>query len=127
MLISIPLLMVVLVLFIGAWFTNRSIDISGTGIDVMLLFLPLSLLIWGYSKQKDEDEYTAHLRLESMQLAIYGNYAMLMLANIFFYFLDFMVVMFLNLGAIAFFFVLRFSYILWKNKHDKHMKGMLSL
>jgi len=52
----------------------------------------------------------------------------LLVANFFFYFLDFMLIMFLNLGTVALFFVLRFSYALWKsNNENKHVKGMLTL
>jgi hypothetical protein len=125
-LISIPLLGVILFLFIVTWFSRGNIDPSGTGLDVMLLFLPLSLLVWGYSKQKNEDEFISTLRLESMQLAVYVNYAVLLLANFFFFFTDFMVVMFFNLGTIALFFVLRFNYILWKYNRD-HLKGNLAI
>ena len=125
-LLSIPLLGVIGLLFIINWFGRNDADLSGAGIDVMLLFLPLTLLIWGYSKQKNEDEFISTLRLESMQLAVYVNYAVLLLANFFFYFFDFMMVMFLNLGTIAFFFVLRFNYILWKYNKGS-MKGTLAL
>jgi cbb3-type cytochrome oxidase subunit 3 len=125
-LISIPLLGLILLICMYSWVSRNSIDLSGTGLDVALLFLPLSLLIWGYSKEKNEDEFVSTLRLESMQLAVYVNYAILLLANLLFYFLDFMLVMFFNLGTIAFFFVLRFSYILWK--HNKgNMKGTLAI
>ena len=93
-----------------------------------MLSLPIALLMWGYSRRSEEDEFISTLRLESMQLAVYFNYGVLLVANFFFYFLDFMVVMFLNLGTIALFFVLRFSYALWKNKGDnKHVKGALAL
>lgn len=125
-LISVPLLCVILFLFLDTWFSKGDLDLSGTGLDVMLLFLPLTLLLWRYSKEKNEDEFVSSLRLESMQLAVYVNYAILLLANFFFYFLDFMMVMFLNLGTIAFFFVLRFNYILWKYNKGS-MKGTLAL
>jgi hypothetical protein len=122
--ISIPLLGMILFLLVSSWFRHDT-DITG-GLDVMLLFLPISLLIWGYSKQKNEDEFISTLRLESMQLAVYVNYAILLLANLFFFFTDFMLVMFFNLGTIAFFFVLRFNYILWKYNKE-HLKGDLVL
>ncbi len=125
-LISIPLLGLIVLMCMYSWVSRNSIDLSGTGLDVAFLFLPLSLLIWGYSKEKNEDEFVSTLRLESMQLAVYVNYAILLLANFLFYFLDFMLVMFVNLGTIALFFVLRFSYILWK--HNKgSMKGTFAI
>ena len=125
-LISIPLLGLVLLLCMYSWVSRNDVDLSGTGLDVMLLFLPLTLLIWGYSREKNEDEFVSTLRLESMQLAVYVNYAILLLANFLFYFFDFMLVMFFNLGTIVFFFVMRFNYILWK--HNKGiMKGTFAV
>jgi uncharacterized membrane protein YidH (DUF202 family) len=126
-LISIPLLLIIIFSFIGSWFFKGDLELKDWASTLMLL-LPIALLMWGYSKRNDEDEYISTLRLESMQLAVYFNYAVLLVANFFFYFLDFMLVMFLNLGTIALFFVLRFSYVLWKNNHDnKHVKGTLAL
>jgi hypothetical protein len=125
-LISIPLLVLVVFSLIGSWFFKGDVELKDWASTLMLL-LPLSLLIWGYSKPSDEDEFISTLRLESMQLAVYFNYAVLLAANTFFYFLDFMVVMFLNLGTIALFFVLRFSYALWKNNPNKPMKGIFAL
>jgi len=126
-LISIPLLLIIIFSFIGSWFFKGDLELKDWAGTLMLL-LPIALLMWGYSKRNDEDEYISTLRLESMQLAVYFNYAVLLVANFFFYFLDFMLVMFLNLGTIALFFVLRFSYVLWKNNHEnKHVKGTLAL
>lgn len=125
-LISVPLLLIIVFSFIGSWFFKGDFELKDW-VTTLMLLLPLSLLIWGYSKRSEEDEFISTLRLESMQLAVYFNYAVLLLANTFFYFLDFMVVMFLNLGTIALFFVLRFSYTLWKNNPNKPMKGTFAL
>lgn len=124
-LISVPILIIVLFAFTGSWFFNGDID-PKDWIEYLFLLLPVTLLIWGYSRQKNEDEFISTLRLESMQIAVYVNYAVLLLANFFFYFTDFLVVMYINLGTIALFFVARFNYILWKyNKGN--MKGTLAL
>ncbi|HTD41561.1 MAG TPA: SoxR reducing system RseC family protein [Mucilaginibacter sp.] len=124
-LISVPLLLIIIFALIGSWFFKGNIELKDwTGI--LMLLLPLSLLIWGYSKRSEEDEFISTLRLESMQLAVYFNYALLLLANFFFYFLDFMLVMFFNLGTIALFFVLRFNYILWKH-YKEAANGKLAL
>jgi hypothetical protein len=124
-LISVPILFIVLFAFTGSWFFNGDIDPKEWTQDLFLL-LPTTLLIWGYSRQKNEDEFISTLRLESMQMAVYVNYAILLLANFFFYFTDFLVVMFLNLGTIALFFVIRFNYILWKYNKE-NMKGSLAI
>lgn len=123
--VSVPLLVIILIAFVGSWFFKGNTE-PKDWIETMFLLLPFSLMIWGYSKRHNEDEFVSTLRLESMQLAVYINYAVLLLANFFFYFFDFMIVMFLNLGTIALFFVLRFNYILWKyNKQNG--KGELAL
>jgi len=126
-LISVPLLLIIVFSFIGSWFFKGDFELKDWASTLMLI-LPIALLIWGYSKRSEEDEFISTLRLESMQLAVYFNYAVLLVANFFFYFLDFMLIMFLNLGTVALFFVLRFSYALWKsNNENKHVKGMLTL
>lgn len=124
-LISVPILLIVLFAFTGSWFFNGDID-PKDWIRMLFLFLPITLLIWGYSRQKNEDEFISTLRLESMQMAVYVNYAILLLANFLFYFTDFLLVMFLNLGTIALFFVIRFNYILWKYNRE-NAKGELAI
>jgi len=124
-LISVPLLLIILFAFTGSLFFNGDIDPKDWVEDLFLL-LPATLLVWGYSRQRNEDEFVSTLRLESMQIAVYVNYAILLLANFFFYFTDFLLVMFLNLGTIALFFIIRFNYILWKYNKE-NMKGTLAL
>ena len=124
-LVSVPLLIITLIALAASWFFKDDPELKDWT-QVLLLFLPLTLLIWGYSKRSNEDEFISTLRLESMQLAVYLNYAILLLANFFLYFLDFLLVMYLNLGTIALFFVLRFNYMLWKyNKQNG--KGELAI
>lgn len=123
--ISAPLVILILLGLTGSWFVKGSFELA-EWVEVAFLFLPVSLLIWGYSKPRDEDEFVSSLRLESMQLAVYINYAVLLLANCFLFFTDFMLVMFLNLGTIALFFVIRFNYILRKHYRD-NTKGSLAL
>lgn len=124
--ISVPLVIVVFFAFFGSLIFKGGDPEPKEWVEVLFLFLPLTLLVWGYSRRSNEDEFISSLRLESMQLAVYLNYAVLLLANFFFYFFDFMGIMFLNLGTIALFFVLRFNYILWKyNKQNG--KGELAL
>lgn len=123
--ISVPLLVLVLVSFAGSWFFKGDPQLKGWA-EALLLFLPITLMIWGYSRQTNEDEFISTLRLESMQLAVYINYAVLFVTNLLFFFTDFLLVMILNLGTIALFFVLRFNYIL--RKHNREiMKGNLAL
>jgi len=125
-LISIPVAIIVFFAFFGSLVFKGGDPEPKDWVGILFLFLPITLLIWAYSKRNNEDEFVSTLRLESMQLAVYVNYAVLLLANLFFYSFDFMEIMFLNLGTIALFFVVRFSYILWKYNRQNG-KGKLAL
>ncbi|MDB5154185.1 MAG: hypothetical protein JWR54_2936 [Mucilaginibacter sp.] len=124
-LISIPLLIIIILSFTGSWFFKGDTEVK-EWMQVLLLFLPLTLLVWGYSRQHSEDEFISTLRLESMQLAVYVNYAILFIANLFLFFTDFLLIMVLNLGTIVLFFIIRFNFILWKHNKENG-KGELSV
>lgn len=51
--------------------------------DVLLLTLIVGLLLIAFTKEKIEDEHIAQLRLDSLQWAIYFNYAVLILCIVF--------------------------------------------
>jgi uncharacterized membrane protein YidH (DUF202 family) len=53
----------------------------------------LGLFIWSFSQHKTEDEMTMQLRLESLQLAVYINYGMLLLATLIVYSLAYLFVL----------------------------------
>ena len=124
--VSIPVTIIVFFAFFGSLVFKGGDPEPKDWVEILFLFLPVTLLLWGYSKRRNEDEFVSSLRLESMQLALYVNYAILLLANFIFYSLDFMEIMFLNLGTIALFFVIRFNYILWKLKRQNG-KGELAI
>lgn len=124
-LVSVIILTMLLVIFIIKWFFKEDIK----GLDPLFdlfVFLPLSLLMWAYSREKNEDEFVATLRLESMQLAVYINYAILLVANCCLFFTGFLMFMFINLATIAFFFVMRFNYILWKYNKEAEQGELAS-
>ncbi|MBS1530115.1 MAG: hypothetical protein JSU01_07405 [Bacteroidetes bacterium] len=114
---SIPMTIIVFFAFFGSLVFKGGDPEPKDWVEILFLFLPVTLLMWGYSKRDSEDEFVSSLRLESMQLAVYINYTVLLLANFFFYGIDFLEIMFLNLGTIALFFVIRFSYVL--SRHSK--------
>jgi hypothetical protein len=79
-----------------------------------VLFLMGALLV-AFSKEKNEDEFIAKTRLESLVWAIYVNYAVLIFCFLFFYNLEFMMVMIFNMFTILIFFIIRFYFIIYKN------------
>lgn len=123
--ISVPLLLIVVFSFTGSWFFKGDME-PRDWMEDLLLILPITLLIWGYSRQNNEDEFISTLRLESMQLAVYLNYAILLIANLSLFYTNFLLVMVLNLGTIALFFVLRFTYIL-RTYNKENAKGELAI
>ena len=69
----------------------------------------------GFSKEKQEDEFIAEVRLNSLLWAVAVNYILLLLAFIFVYGTPFLQVMIYNMFTILVIFIARFHYILYKN------------
>ena len=89
---------------------------------VAILFIMGALFV-AFSKEKNEDEFIAKNRLESLVWATYINYIILLFCIVFFYELEFLTVMVLNMFTILIFFIIRFYYVLFKSKkalsHEK--------
>ena len=87
--------------------------------EIIGVALILSLLMVAFSKEKQEDELIAKIRLESLVWATYVNYAVLLFSMIFIYGMSFLWVMIFNMFTILLFFIIRFS---WQvNKLNKSM------
>jgi uncharacterized membrane protein len=84
--------------------------------EIIGILLIISLLMIAFSRQKEEDEFIAKIRLESLVWATYFNYAVLILTMIFVYGISFFHVMTFNLFTILFFFIFRFNWELMKLK-----------
>ncbi|GAB3932956.1 hypothetical protein [Mucilaginibacter myungsuensis] len=92
-------------------------------LDAVYYFLPLAMLLWIYSKERVEDEYINSIKLSSMQIAIYVNYVVLLLANFFCYGILFLLVQQLNLITIPLIFLIRFQYLLYKLRSQDSRGG----
>jgi len=89
---------------------------------VSILFIVGAVMV-AFSKEKQEDEFIAKTRLESLVWATYINYAILILCIIFFYGSGFFMVMIFNLFTILLIFIIRFNYFLYKSKKSlRHEK-----
>lgn len=87
-----------------------------------ILFLIGAILV-AFSKEKQEDEFISKTRLESLVWAIYVNYAILAFCTLFFFNLEYLIVMIFNMFTILIFFIIRFYYILYRsNKSLSHEK-----
>ncbi|MEJ8801492.1 hypothetical protein [Pontibacter sp. H249] len=72
-------------------------------------------LLAAFSKEKDEDEYIAQIRLESLLWATYINYGFLLFSILFIYGLGFYQIMIFNMFTLLFIFLVRFNFILYKS------------
>lgn len=111
-----------ILLITGAYIFNGNTDMTSG----LFLLLPLCLLIWAYSKERQEDEYVDVLRLESMQVAIYANYAILLLADLLVYGFDFLLVQLLNLITIPLIYIIWFQQRRLRDGRRGFAKSMLA-
>ena len=76
--------------------------------------LIISLILVAFSKEKQEDELIAKIRLESLVWATYLNYGILLFAMLFVYELSFLWVMIFNMFTILMFFIITFNWQVMK-------------
>lgn len=93
--------------FMG-FLTNNILD------EIMAVLVIVSGLLVAFSKEKQEDEYIAKIRLESLVWATYVNYGILILAMVLVYDFSFYWVMVFNMFTILLFFIVRFHYQVWR-------------
>lgn len=90
------------------------IETNLTNTIVGVLFLVGAMFI-SFSKEKNEDEFIAKLRLSSLLWAVFVNYFLLLLCFLFVYGMAFFTVMMYNMFTVLIIFIVRFNYILYKN------------
>lgn len=90
------------------------IDTNITNTLTGVAFIVGALMV-SFSKEKNEDEYIAEMRLSSLLWAVFISYALLLLAFLFVYGTPFLSVMLYNMFTILIIFITRFNYLLYKN------------
>jgi hypothetical protein len=93
------------------WFIETNL----TNTIVGVLFIIGALLV-GFSKEKNEDEYIASIRLNSLLWAVLVNYSLLIIAFAIVYELPFFTVMTFNMFTVLLLFIFRFHYLLYRSK-----------
>ncbi|WP_295793554.1 hypothetical protein [Mucilaginibacter sp.] len=86
--------------------------------------LPLSLLLWIFSTEKTEDEYINATRLDAMQVAVYVNYAVLLLSNWLVYGIGFLYIQLVNLVTIPLIFIGWFYYRVYRISRQTEVKSI---
>lgn len=84
--------------------------------EVIAVGLIIGLLLVAFSREKTEDEYITKIRLESLQISVLINYALLIICILAFYDMDFFSVMIYNMFTTLIIFIIRFNFIIYRNK-----------
>ena len=87
---------------------------NSIGDEALLSLLMIGGVLIGFSKQKNEDEYIAQIRYESLVWATYFNFGILLLATLFIYGMYYFEVLVANVFTLLLFFVIRFHVMLYK-------------
>ncbi len=87
-------------------------DIVQTLVGVLII---IGGLLVGFSREKNEDEYIASLRLNSLLWAVLVNYLLLLFMFLFIYGLGFINVMVYNMFTVLIIFIAKFNYSLFRN------------
>jgi hypothetical protein len=82
--------------------------------EILTILCIVGGILVAFSEEKQEDEFIAKTRTESLVWATYVNYAVLIFCTLFFYGIAFWYVIILNLFTMLFFFIIRFYYQLYK-------------
>lgn len=78
------------------------------------LFIMGAMLV-SFSKEKNEDEFIAELRLSSLLWAVCVSYLLLLIAFVLVYGTPFLDVMVYNMFTVLIIFIVRFNYLMYKN------------
>jgi cadmium resistance protein CadD (predicted permease) len=85
----------------------------------LLTVLPIiGGLLVGFSREKEEDEFIEKLRLSSLLWAVLINYVLLLLVSLSVFGLAFMNVLTVHMFSVLLIFIVRFNYLLWKNRKE---------
>ena len=82
--------------------------------EVLSILIIVSSILVGFSKEKQEDEFIAKIRIESLVWATYVNYGILVLAIAFVFEIAFLQIMIFNMFTILLVFIVRFNWLVYK-------------
>ena len=84
--------------------------------NIAIISIVIGAILATCSQEKIEDEMTQHIRLNSLLIAMYINYALLIISSLLVYSLDFLYVMMYNMFTILLIFMVVFRYKIWRAK-----------
>ena len=97
----------------GFWIRNNVFD------ELLVIIIVISGFLFGFSKEKIEDEYISKMRSNSLAVSLYINYGVLLFATLVIYGLPFLNVMMIQLFSILVLFNLIFTWRLRRHYNTK--------
>ncbi len=76
----------------------------------------IGAILYGFSKEQNEDEFISKIRSESLMIATYVNFGILILAIIGIYEMNFFKVITFNMFTLLIIFILRYKYVLYRHE-----------
>jgi hypothetical protein len=86
--------------------------------EIIILGIIIGGCLWGFSKEKEEDEFLMQIRLNALIWAFLINYLLIALCTIFVYDFWYLNVMLFNLVTPLVIFLIRFNYLLLKIRNS---------
>lgn len=84
--------------------------------NIAIVGISIGVILVTCSREEDEDEMIQHLRLNSLLIALYVNYAILICCSLVIYDLAFLDVMLYNMFTILLIFMVVFRWKIWRAK-----------
>lgn len=103
---------------LGIYALVTDFDIGYLGNNLVIIATVVGAILATCSREKIEDEVVRQIRLSSLLVALYVNYAVLIVCSLFVYDLDFLYVMMYNMFTILLIFVVVFRYRMWRLNKD---------
>ncbi|WP_462255315.1 hypothetical protein [Ferruginibacter sp.] len=94
------------------YFNFADTDITNTVIGALFI---IGAMLVSFSKEKNEDEFIANVRLSSLLWAVCVNYILLLFCFVFVYGTSFLSIMLYNMFTVLIIFIIRFNYLMYKN------------
>ena len=99
---------------LGIYILVTGFDTTPTMNNIAIIGITVGGILATCSKEKIEDEMISHIRLNSLLVALYINYAVLIVASLLVYDLDFLQVTIYQMFTILLVFMVVFRYQVWR-------------
>lgn len=88
--------------------------------ELVVIGLAVSLLLASFSREKDEDECIAHLRMQAWTMAVVSNYLILIVVTLCIYGMPYLNFMAVNMFTVLILFLVVFHWKLWRFRKESH-------